>query len=88
MPIYEYDCSYCGNHIEKFFKVNRVPRKVRCKCGRMARRVLSVHGAVQTDGNVKWLDSAKMNLANDAKHITTRGEWKRYLKAHNLECVG
>jgi len=87
MPIYEYECR-CGEKIEVFHKPNRIPKRQRCKCGMMAKRILSGHGAVHTDGDVKWLDSAKQNLPNDAKHIETRGEWKRYLKQNQLACVG
>ncbi len=88
MPIYSYECR-CGNVIEVFHKPTRVPKRQRCKCGMMAKRVLSP-SAVLCDGisDVKWLDSAKKNLPRDAVKIESRGEWKRYLKQKNLECVG
>ena len=87
MPIYEYECR-CGQKIEVFHKPNRIPKRQRCKCGMTAKRVLSANGAVHTDGDIKWMGSAKQNLPNSAKHIETRGEWKRYLKQQHLTCVG
>jgi hypothetical protein len=54
----------------------------------MARKIIPKNGAVLTDGDVKWLESAKMNLPNDARHISTRSEHKRYLKERGLACVG
>jgi len=88
MPIYEYQCRYCKKHFEKFHKINRVPKRARCNCGMMARLIISSHGAVITDGDVRWLDSAKANLPDDAKYIDTRGAYKRYLRDHDLTCVG
>jgi putative FmdB family regulatory protein len=88
MAIYEYECSHCKRHFEQFHKVSRVPKRARCTCGQMARRVLSTHGAVLTDNDVKWMDSAKQNLPNSAKNIQTRGEWKRYLRDNRLICIG
>jgi putative FmdB family regulatory protein len=88
MPIYEYECRSCKKNFERFHKIARVPKRERCDCGMMARLIISSHGAVITDGDVRWLDSAKANLPSDAKNITTRGEYKRYLKDHALACVG
>ena len=88
MPIFEYECSHCKRHFEQFHKITRVPKRARCACGQMARLVLSSHGAIMTDNDVKWMASAKASLPNDARHIETRGEWKRYLKKNDLECVG
>lgn len=88
-PIYEYECRFCKKTTEKFQKVTRVTKKIRCECGHVARRVLS-RGAIRCDDqtNVKWLESAKQNLPDDAARISTRGEHAKYLKAHNLEAVG
>lgn len=89
MPIYEYYCRICGDTFEEFRKITRVPKRARCKkCGTLAKKVLSSHGAVLPDGGVTWLESAKENLPDSARNIQTRSEWKKYLKKHNLVCVG
>jgi len=89
MPIYEYECRFCKKVTEKVQKVTRVTKRIRCECGHVARRVLS-KAAVKCDDavNVPWLESAKMTLPNDAKNISTRSEHAKYLKDHNLACVG
>jgi len=54
----------------------------------MAKKILS-RGAVLTDDNVSWLPSAIKVLQPDYERpIETREEYKKYLKDHNLECVG
>ena len=49
-------------------------------------------GAIQTDGDVKWLPSARQVLQPDyeirARPIETRGQYKKYLKEHGLICKG
>lgn len=89
MPIYEYHCRFCKKTIERVHKVTRIPKRVRCECGHAARKVLS-KTAIHCDGiaDVKWLESAKQNLPNDARHIETRSEHKKYLKENNLACIG
>ncbi|MFZ2809470.1 MAG: FmdB family zinc ribbon protein [Desulfosalsimonadaceae bacterium] len=88
MPIYEYKCKNCRKVTELIRHVSDCPEKIKCTCGKTAKRVISQRGAVLTDGDVKWLASAKENLPNSAKNIETRGEWKQYLKGRGLECVG
>lgn len=88
MPIYEYKCKNCRKVTELIRHVADCPDKVRCSsCGKTAKRILS-RGAVLTDGDVRWLPSSLLTLPDSAKHISTRAEREKYLKAHNLECVG
>lgn len=87
MPIYQYDCRFCKKQTEEFHKITRIPKRIRCACGHVARRT-PAGNAILTDGDVKWLPSAKDNLPNDARHIETRSEWKSYCRKKGLECVG
>ena len=90
MPIYEYYCRNCKKTFEEFHKITRIPKRARCQCGLLAKRVLSP-GAIMCDSetDVKWLASACQVLQPDGeKPIETRGEYRRYLKEHNLECKG
>lgn len=89
MPIYEYNCR-CGKVIEKFHKINRVPKKTRCTCGWLAKRVISI-GGIKADSinDVKWLDSALKTLQRPGeKPIESRSEYNAYLKKKGIACVG
>jgi len=89
MPIYEYQCR-CGKVVEKVVKVNRVLKRVRCKCGWMAKRVLSL-GAIQCDSvnDVKWLpDACKVLQKGGEPPLQSRAEYNRYLKDNHLACKG
>lgn len=89
MPIYTYECS-CGHIFDEIFHVADRPDTMTCpKCEGVAGRIISPHGAILTDGDVKWLDSACKTLLRDGDPpITTRTEYKRYLKDHGLIAVG
>jgi len=86
MPLYTYECDTCGNQMDRLFPVHHFPETMPCKCGDRARKVITVgHGGIQTDGDVKWLASARMNLQPDyEKPVETRGEYKRYLKDRGI----
>lgn len=88
MPIYEYKCKSCRRVTELMRPVAEYKNKVQCVCGNMAKLVIPKYAAILTDGDVKWLDSAKETLPKSAQNIRTRGEHKKYLREHNLECIG
>ena len=88
MPVYEYKCKNCRKVTELMRSVSEYKDKVRCTCGKNAKLVIPKSGFVLTDGDVKWLESAKMTLPKDAERITTRGEHRRYLRDHKLACIG
>uniref|UniRef100_A0A6H1ZTV3 Putative regulatory protein FmdB zinc ribbon domain-containing protein n=1 Tax=viral metagenome TaxID=1070528 RepID=A0A6H1ZTV3_9ZZZZ len=88
MPIYEFHCRSCRKSFEEWHKVTRIPKSARCSCGMLAKRKPFAGNAVLTDGGVIWMDSAKQNLPDDARHVETRGEWKAYCRKKGLECVG
>jgi putative FmdB family regulatory protein len=89
MPIYEYSCKHCNKLTEIICKVSECKQKIRCECGRIAVKILNLNGAVHPDGDVKWLESARLTLQPDGEiPITTRGEYKRYLRDHNVICKG
>ncbi len=89
MLIYVYKCR-CGKTMEVFHKVNRVPKRHRCSCGWMGKRVLAA-AAVQCDSvnDVKWLPSACQTLQKHGEPpLQSRTEYNRYLKENNLACKG
>jgi putative FmdB family regulatory protein len=90
MPIYQYECKHCGRIQEHITKISNKPKSILCPaCEEAAFPIISASGAVHTDGDVKWLNSARMTLQRDnEKPIETRSEWKKYLKTNNLTCCG
>lgn len=94
MPIYQYECRTCKTITEKIHRADSIPKKVRCSkpgCGRMARRIIPQNGAIQCDSvnDVKWLPSACQVLQKHGERpLTSRTEYKRYLKENHLECKG
>lgn len=90
MPIYQYDCR-CGKQYEVFHKINRVPKRHRCDCGWLAKRVIPSSGGIQCDSvtDVKWLPSACMTLQRHGEPpLQSRTEYRKYLKENNLTCKG
>jgi putative FmdB family regulatory protein len=88
MPIYEYKCKRCRKVTELERPISAYKDPVRCSCGKNAKLVIPKSGFVLTDGDVKWLESSKATLPEEAKYIRTRGEHRRYLRDHNLVCIG
>ena len=89
MIMYQYECR-CGRKIEKMFKPTRVPKRVRCECGWMAKKVIAT-GGIQCDSitDVKWLPSACQVLQRAGEPpLQSRKEYNQYLKTHNLACTG
>lgn len=88
MPIYSYSCR-CGKKFDRFHKITRIPNTARCECGWLAKKIISSHGAIQTDNDVKWLPSALQTLQRPGERpIETRSEYNRYLKEKGISCVG
>ena len=88
MPIYEYECS-CGKITEEMHKITDIPQEITCECGNTAKKILSSRGAIQTDNDVIWLESAVKTLQPSYERpITTRGEYNKYLKEKGLACIG
>ena len=87
--IYEFKCTRgCRKVTERMYHVADCPEKIRCTCGKMAKKILS-RGAIKLDGEVKWLPDAVKTLQPDGERsVTTRTEYNKYLKNHNLACVG
>jgi len=87
MPIYDYECVRCGEPKEVITSVDRKPKWLKCPvCSKQMKPVMvNGHGGIQTDGDVKWLESAcETLLPADHRRLETRGEYKRYLKEHNI----
>ena len=88
MPIYEFKCKQCQRITERIFRVSECPGRIKCACGKMAKKILS-RGTVLTDDNVSWLPSAVKVLQPDYERpIETRKEYEKYLKNKGLECIG
>jgi putative FmdB family regulatory protein len=92
MPIYEFKCKKCRKVTELIRHVDDCPEKIKCSCGKTAKRIISTRGAVHTDGDVKWIPSARQVLQPDieikTRPIETRGQYEKYLKDQHLACVG
>jgi putative FmdB family regulatory protein len=93
MPLYTYECHYCGERQDRVFRVNKFPKTVKCtQCGKPARKIIALgHGGVKCDSivNVTWLPSAIKNLPNDAAFkVESRTDHKRYLKERGLVATG
>jgi putative FmdB family regulatory protein len=89
MPIYSYECR-CGKKHEVFHKINRVPKKHRCSCGWMAKKVIG-SGGIQCDSvnDVKWLPSAcKVLQKHGEAPLQSRSEYRKYLRDNHLQCTG
>lgn len=86
MPLYDFQCPFCGKKQELFFHIDDCPEIVECNCGKKALKILSVgHGGLQTDNKVPWLPSACKTLQRDGERpIETRTEYREYLKKNNL----
>ena len=89
MPVYDYECPWCGEQFEMIVPVKEYDCIQQCpKCGSTSERIItSGHGGIQCDSqtDVKWLPSACKNLLPDGhKPIETRGEYRRYLKEHGV----
>jgi len=89
MPIYSFECK-CGNAFDEIFSVADRPDSMPCHiCGGAAGRVISPHGAILCDNDVKWLPSACKTLLKDGERpLTTRTEYRKYLKDHGLIATG
>jgi putative FmdB family regulatory protein len=88
MPIYQFKCKKCRRLTEEMHSVTAIPDRIKCACGKMAKRQLSSFAAF-TDNDVTWLPSAAAMLQPDGERpITTRLEYNKYLRDHNLECKG
>jgi putative FmdB family regulatory protein len=89
MPIYTYQCR-CGREFDVTHKISRVPKKHRCSCGWMARRVIALN-SIQCDSvhDVKWLPSAcEVLLKQGERPLQSRSEYNAYLKKNHLVCKG
>lgn len=84
--LYEYECKKCTKIHERIFKVTKFPNTIKCEsCGGRAHKILS-RTAIQTDNDVTWLSSASEALTKHHEPpLTTRTEYKRYLKDNHLE---
>lgn len=88
MPIYTYHCTHCQKDTEKWHKIKRIPNKIRCSCGCLAKKVLS-RGAVLPDCDVSWLPSAcKVLQKHGEPPLQSRSEYNAYLKKNHLACTG
>ena len=64
------------------------PKTVKCECGGQAKKILSI-GAIHADTDVPWLPSASEVLVkHHEKPLTTRTEYRQYLKENHLAPIG
>jgi putative FmdB family regulatory protein len=92
MPAYDYECSQ--GHVEELvFPMDSAPQTVKCKCGRRAKKIISV-GGIQDDHPI-WLDGARNSVQcveaeafDGRKPIENRTDYNRYIKEHGLVPYG
>jgi len=91
MPLYTFECP-CGNRQDEIFKINECPEEISCSCGKIAKKIIiSGNGGIQCDSinDVSWLPSALDNLQPDGeRRLTSRSEYKRYLKEKRIIAAG
>lgn len=99
MPLYDYRCRKCGHQEERFYPMDRSPRRVKCQCGARAIKVCSAGGwqdqygragGIRDDHPV-WLAGA-VDTAQDDQHvkckteapIESRSQLRAYMKEKGL----
>ena len=95
LPLYDFECTACGQKQEQFFKMDDCPAEVSCECGATARKTFAIgHGGIFSD-RPKWLDDGVRGALQDdellrkgkVEPIETREQLNRHLKEHNLAPV-
>lgn len=62
MPTYEFQCTKCGKKKEEFHTMQKVPRSIKCECGRPMKRLFgSGTGFMFTD----WFTNGKITRNNN-----------------------
>jgi hypothetical protein len=90
MPLYAYHCGQCNKDRDVFLKLSAYNTPVVC-CDIAMTKVPTI-GGIQSDEPV-WLDDSVRGALQDTNRIkkgleqpiTTRTQWKRHLKEHNIE---
>ena len=83
--LYEYQCKKCDKVHEKVFKMTDFPNTIKCEsCGGKASKIIS-KAVTFTDNDIPWMPSAsKVLTKHHERPITTRTEYKKYLKDNSL----
>lgn len=55
MPLYEFKCPECGKIIDRLLPIDTKQRIIKCKCGKMAKRIISSTNFQLKGGG--WSDS-------------------------------
>lgn len=95
MPLYTYECEECGEEFEMVLRLSEFESITpNCpQCGGEGRRILVLgHGGIQGDEPV-WLDHSVREALQDLTDpatvpITTRTQYKKYMKDNSLVCTG
>jgi len=71
MPLFQFRCKKCGEVIEEVYSINSKKRKLKCKCGGEAIRLLGTGTAV------KWeVPPGGAYFATVGKHCNTRPQYE------------
>jgi putative FmdB family regulatory protein len=46
MPTYNYKCDECGQEQEREFPMSDIKQRVKCECGKMARKMIACPAAI------------------------------------------
>jgi putative FmdB family regulatory protein len=92
LPVYEYKCS-SGHIFEDFRKMEDRDEILRCKCGKLGKRILSqthVNGALGVYWPSKGIAQERVihNLGHKPVHVKSSDHLKRILKATHQREAG
>ena len=80
MPIYEYECSKCGQLYERYFSIVGKPHTIGCLCGFRAKAIISASA-----NRREWSPYLDENLGDKPVMVDGREHRKKLMKAANLE---
>ena len=85
MPLYAYECPNCTTEFEQFLKLSEYKTPVSCPtCGKIGKKVITAQ--IQRD-EPTWLNDEVRSCLQDTDTeapITTRTDYKRYLKDNGI----
>ena len=89
MPIYDYECSKCGEVQERYAGVDTNHLKCR-KCGGNSKRIISAAGVYMGNDDAPWLKSVREVVGNETREgreflkDPSRSNYKAWMKKKGL----
>lgn len=91
MPIYDYQCTVCGNVEERIESIRK--DTIKCaKCGKKSRRIISMSGVFTGNEDAPWIRTVLdvVDKENPARHVQdfvknpTRRNYKAWMKGEGI----